>query len=328
MDSQTKDAWDTVAEFVADRPDFLLDPDIPTQGATNRVFYGRHNETPIVYKYFGFPPRWRNELYCLRHYAGTGVVPAVVASIPDKLIVMSRLPGHYVTRKAELTSMTADQIAALSRQVGRAIGKLADTPLPGPDATDCPPRDFQIILWNSDVRAAIESYLAICRAVRRVIPEYGGRFGERSLHFIASHIDAASAMRGMFFHEDIGNAMALDGEFVGFFDLEMCRIGTVAMQLGVALCLCGAGRLDWSELTGGVTRQTGIEISPDGQLAILAMHHLYHWIRACRWGWWDGSPGSDHHAAAARDASHHCGRMAEAVELIRPYAPVSDWFPP
>ena len=125
MDSHTKAAWDTVAEFVADRPDFRLDPDIPTQGATNRVLYGRHNETPIVYKYFGFPPRWRNELYCLRHYADTGVVPEVIASIPDKVIVMSRLPGHYLWREAELIAADSDRIAALSRHVGRAVGRAA-----------------------------------------------------------------------------------------------------------------------------------------------------------------------------------------------------------
>jgi len=104
--------------------------------------------------------------------------------------------------------------------------------------------------------------------------------------------------------------------FVGFYDLEMCRLGTEAMQLGVGLRLCAAGPLSWPQLLAGYGSQTGQRLEARDVSAALAMHHFYHWVRICRWGTWDGHPDAGGHRAAAADyVERHRGEMESGARI-------------
>src|SRR5262245_28144415 len=81
-----------VAQFVAANPDFSADAHQPDyRGGTNYVTFGRYGQQPIVFKYFVRKERWQNEQFCLQHFASTGYVPLLLASVPDQLLVMTRL---------------------------------------------------------------------------------------------------------------------------------------------------------------------------------------------------------------------------------------------
>ena len=301
-----------IAAFTSGHPECGVDTDQPAyRGGTNRVTFGRVGDRLIVFKYFVTPDRYANELACLRHIGPTGLVPEVLAT-SERLIVMSRLAG------TGLHTVSPPDAPALSEQIGRALGRLGRLALPEPAASSgySPARDFTAILWGRDVHAALRAYIDRSRNVLDVLPRDLVPFFGASLDLVESHADWVAAQRPILFHEDVHNLTVAGGRFVGFYDLEMCRLGTEAMQLGVALRLCAAGPLSWPRLLGGYERQTGRQLDPRDATAALAMHHFYHWIRICRWGLWDGSASAgDYRAAAITYAERHRGEMEFATRL-------------
>jgi hypothetical protein len=177
----------------------------------------------------------------------------------------------------------------------------------------------------------VAAYLERCRRIHRGVPAYGGRFLARSLDLLEAQLVGFDGQRRVLFHEDVANLRTEGPAFRGFYDLEMCRLGTEAMQLGVALGLCGPAGLGWPALLGGYAAQTaaGRRGGPPlpAPLAVLAMHHLYHWQRICRWGEWDGDPSARPlRRAAEAAAGAHRRAMRAAYRVVRASAPVAGWF--
>jgi hypothetical protein len=324
-----------VAAFVACRPGYTIDADQPAyRGGTNRVTFGARAGAPVVLKHFVQPWRWQNERFCLRHFAATGCVPLILDEAPPRLLVLTRLAG----RDLDLTGLGAAGVAGLSREVGRALGRLAGTPLPDPDPPpagegdyDARPQDFDSLPWDQDRPEVVAGYLEPCRRIQRGIPAYRAAFLARSLDLLEAQLAGLPGQRRVLFHEDIANLRTAGARFLGFYDLEMCRLGREAMQLGVALGLCGSAGLRWPVLLEGYAAQTapgrrGGPPLPEPP-AVLAMHHLYHWQRICRWGEWDGDPA----AVALRRASEagartHLRAMRAAYRVLRVSPPVAAWF--
>lgn len=128
----------------------------------------------------------------------------------------------------------------------------------------------------------------------------------------------------MLFHEDIGNMKVDRDSFRGFYDLEMCRLGTEAMQLGVALYLCGPGKLSWAALRAGYETAVGYHLDEDILISILAMNHFYYWIRVCRWGHWDGNPEQqERRNELEADVGYFLDRMKDACRTLRGTVPVA-----
>jgi hypothetical protein len=321
------DSESAVATFVASRPEYAVDATQPAyRGGTNRVTFGARAGVPVVLKFFVRDWRWRNERFCLRHYAPTGCVPRVLDEAP-RLLVLVRLPGSDL----DVAGLSPDGVAALSRGVGRALARLATTPLPADSAATgeaARPRGFDRLPWDQDRREVVEGYLARCRRIQRDVPAYGDPFLARSLDLLEARLDGFDHQRRVLFHEDVANLRTDGARFVGFYDLEMCRLGTEAMQLGVALGLCGrpAG-LAWPALVAGYGAAAGRPPGAEDQVTALAMHRLYHWIRVCRWGAWDGDPAAtDLRRASEADAGWHRRAMAEACRVVRDLPAVAAWF--
>lgn len=70
------------------------------------------------------------------------------------------------------------------------------------------------------------------------MPAYQTPFFTESLTFAEQQIRFIDQQPRILFHEDIPNLCIAQGRFQGFYDLEMGRVGTEALQLGVALDLC------------------------------------------------------------------------------------------
>lgn len=333
IDRVLEAAEGAVTAFVTDRPEYAIGADQPvSRGGTNRVTLGVRAGEPIVLKYFPPAWRWQNERFCLRHFATTGCVPRLLDEAPPHLLVIARLPG----RDLDVTDLVPARVAALSQAVGRALGRLVDTPLPAPGppapgapAWDARPRDFDALPWDQHRRDMLEGYLERCRPFQRDIPAYAGPLLARSLDLLEAQLEGFERQRHVLFHQDIANLRADRERFVGFYDLEMCRLGTEAMPLGAALGLCGPAGLEWPALLDGYEAQTapgrGAPL-PDA-LAVLAMHHLYHWQRICRWGAWEGDPNAVAlRRASEADAGVHRRAMDAACRALWHSAPVAAWF--
>jgi len=327
LEKQSNAALET---FVTKNPKFSVNPTQPAyRGGTNFITFGHYDLKPIVFKYFVRNYRWQNEYFCLRYFAKTGYVPRILAVVPEQLIVMTRLLGQGLGQE-DLSSQSVQQV---SYQIGQALAAFAQTPLPEVESGYSPVSDFKCMEWGTDLREVLKRYLMLCRAVQEVIPTYQTPFFTKSLTLVESQIDVISKQPRILFHEDIRNMIAHRGTFVGFYDLEMCRLGTEAMQLGVAVRLCKKQEwhsycLDWKRFIDGYQRVIERELAEEDFLSILAMSHFYHHIRVCRWAQWDGDPTQEHHMRASSDyADAHLEDMRAACEVLRDWVNLSRWFP-
>jgi len=307
-----------VRAFIANHPDYVLDDVQPAyRGGTNCCTFGRCGQMPVVFKSFTDPPRWRNERACLHHFSPTGLVPDILAEEPDHLIVMTRLDGTDIGGLGTSEIRTAAGLRSLSHAMGAALGTLASLPLPPPPSGYAVARDFSVIPWHHDVRAAIGHYTAIARRVQQSLPIYADAFFARSLARLEREADRVDRQPRCLFHEDISNARIAHATMVGFYDFEMCRLGTHAMQLGVAVGLCGPGKLDWPLLCAGFEQRTGRALTAVDLVSIVAMADLYAWIRICYWGWWDGEASNAHcMLVVAADAGYWRAHMEHAERTV------------
>jgi len=318
-----------IARFMETNPGYTVNAVQPEgRGGTNLITFGSCRGQPVAYKFFVTPGRWANEYFCLNHFARTGLVPKVLDSVENTLMVMTRLPGQDIWIELADGKLGSERVGDLSAQVGKAIGGLAMVPVPPVGTGYSPIRDFREIRWGTDLSETVGWYQAAGRRARESAEVYRVPFFSESLGFLERELPRLPEWRRVLFHEDIWNQRVEDGVFRGFYDFEMCRLGTEEMQLGVAVDLCGPGKLAWDRLTEGYEGTTGRTLSADDYLAVLAMEHFYHLIRICRWGGWDGGP--DNAAGmneSVAEAATYLSRMRDACRTLARRVDLARWFP-
>jgi hypothetical protein len=310
-------------------PGYAVDAVQPEyRGGTNMVTFGSLRDQPVVFKHYYDTGRWANELFCLNHFAHTGLVPRVLGSLHEELIVMARLPGEDIWAALADGKLGLDRVGDLSTGIGRAIAGLVLVPLPPAGAGYSPVRDFRVIKHSPDPADTVGWYLAAGRRARESAEVYRVPFFAESLALLELELPRIPNRRQVLFHEDISNQRVEDGIFRGFYDLEMCRLGTEEMQLGVAVDLCGPGKLAWDRLIAGYEETVQRTLSGDQYLAVLAMEHFYHLIRICRWGNWDGGPGNvSGMNESVAESDNHLSRMKEACRMLAHRVDLAEWFP-
>ena len=312
-----QEAEQVFAQFVEQYSQYSLDAAPINQGATNYLTRAFRKGRPAILKYFGNPARWKNELFCLRHFGPTGVVPEVYDTLSECLIAMACIPGDSPRIGLDKTRASADDVRQVSRQFGQAVGKLVSMPLPEDSAEYRAHLDWSIFSWNSDLRIAIATYVELGRRVQQYVPSYADPFFSESLYLLESQ-------RKVMYREDAGNFHVHQGQLAGLFDFEVCRPGTEVMQVNGMLGVGRGFNLDRDALIEGYVSETGNSTCLDDQLAIIAMDHLGKHIRICQYGGWDGSEASHQHSVHYIDT--FLDDMKKNVIRHKDYFDVERWF--
>jgi len=312
-----------IAEFIRTHPEYFVDPKQPDyRGGTNLITMGHRGEEAIVFKYLDNRDRYLNELFCLNHFAATGLVPRVLDILPEKLIVMQRLRSDG----SGLAQLDASTLQTVSNEIGDAVARLAQVPLVRPASGYWPVTDFTPIPWGKSPRESIQLYVKLCRRIQTTTDVYATPFFSESLNLIEAHLDHIAAQPVILWHEDFSNFMVCDGHLTGFFDLEMMRGGTEAMQLGVAMGACSK-HLSWPHMLCAYEARVGYNLNAKELLSVLAMQHFYHWIRVCRWGSWNGQPDQrEHYDAAIADCGYYEKVMLKGCQIAQECIVVTNWF--
>ena len=95
----------------------------------------------------------------------------------------------------------------------------------------------------------------------------------------------------------------LGSNFSGFFDLEMCRVGTEAMQIG-SLWTIFATLGIWDAFVQGYATISGRELDEQDLAAGRAFAHFLVWRYISRYGRWRGEPlEPEQHTKEIEDAA-------------------------
>ncbi|MEM7125570.1 MAG: hypothetical protein AAF702_04545 [Chloroflexota bacterium] len=325
----------TLTEFCNEHPAYSIDADQPEyRGGTNLITFGHRRteegqQQPIVFKYFIRTYRFSQEYFCLHHFADTGHVPKILAAVPDRLIVMTRYPASGI----EAEQLNLVERKAVSSEMGKAVADWVRWPLPNAENWPTPQTEFEQLQWRTDMGEIIGHVLSLCRQIQAVVPSYQTPFYSEALALTEQHVDFIDQQPRVLFHEDFANLSVHQGHFLGFYDLEMVRIGTEAMQLGCALELVNPQWIDsewlvWADFIQAFQETTRRTLDEADFLAILAMNHFYYHIRLCRWGKWNGNPAEiENMNFATSNAASYLTNIKRTCFSLREWVDLYKWFP-
>ena len=103
---------------------------------------------------------------------------------------------------------------------------------------------------------------------------------------------------------------------MGFFDLEMCRVGCAAAQLGSALFMGGRENDTWDLFLEGWEDAVGGPLSLAQRRAAAAFSHFLNWRWISRYLSYDGTPGTGFHWADPAEPMWHRKEIVAANEML------------
>lgn len=301
-----------VDEFVARHPEYTRDGvEQPQQGATNRVIFARCGDETVVFKVFCESERKERESFAYRHWRGTGLVPELIWDEHPRMIVMQHVPGVPLTASREVDGEA--MWGETCRASGSATGALTRVPLSTADRTDFESRFY-------DGLGPLEAYLGriaeLAQGVHSRDPDFRGEFWRDSLEFMQAQLPAIFSQARCLYHQDVGNHHVRHGRFMGFYDLEMCRVGCAAMQLGSSLGLLGVAGEAWEPFCTGWESATGGPLLLGDLEAAVAAHHLLCWREITRYLSYDGTPGTGFAWAAPADPQRYQDSIETAESMV------------
>ena len=305
----TREALEEVDAFIARNPGYRRDGvEQPGQGATNRVVFARRGEELVVFKVFCEEERKERECYANRHWSCTGLVPELIWDASPRMIVMSHIAGRSLGAEREI-----DEASWLTSyyEVGKAIATLASVPLAEGEA-----RSFESSFYGElgPLDVYLGRVLELGRSIHSRDPDFGGAFWHRSLEFIELQLGAILSQPRILYGQDVGNLHVQGGQFMGFFDLEMCRVGCAAMQLAAAPS--GGEPEPWGRFRSGWEEVTGKPLEPSGLEAVAAARQLLGWREICRYMSYDGTPGTGYSWADPADPRQYQTAFETTNEVL------------
>jgi hypothetical protein len=298
-----------VDAFIAEHPDYTRQGvRQPGQGATNRVFFARRGRDLVVFKVFCEVERKERECFGLRHWRDTGLVPDLIWDADPTMIVMSHVPGVYlrVARKLEGEAVWRESC----RETGRAAGLLTRVPLTSTDQAAFESRFYAGI-------ETLENYLGrilvLGRSVHARDLDFRDAFWRESLDFTDSRLGGILSQTPVLYHQDASNLNVWRGRFMGFYDLEMCRVGCAAMQLASSFGMLDGERAAWEPFRQGWETATDEPIVHQDLSAAAAGYHLLCWREISRYLSYNGTPRSGFGWASPADPVS-CRESIESME--------------
>lgn len=263
-----------VRAFMEERDGWQFSAQPPfVQGNSHRVVRACWNDAPVVFKFYSNPSSKESELAALRHYASSGLVPEIIDTEPDYLLVMTETPG---TTLRDLLQGDSEQNSPKwperMRQIGKAIARFAQMPLD-------PAMPAQVELW-------IASSLEASWRVYEAEPSYHTALFRQSLEMQEAFLPTVMEPPFFLYNADLnpGNILIDDGNLSGFVDVEACRPGTLALQCGGVLFSLAAYDYNqdiapglWSAFLEGYEGLMGPTWSSELSQASLAMAYFKYW---------------------------------------------------
>ena len=164
--------------------------------------------------------------------------------------------------------------------------------------------------WLAGDRDHRDGFAATAESYMSLLQDH---FWKENLDFIESQLEAIFSQPRVLYHQDIGNLHVKQGRFIGFFDLEMCRVGCASMQLASASGMLHGDQGGWQLFREGWQAATGSQLSLDDRKAAAAANHALHWREITRYLSYDGTPGTGFHWASPADPA----RYREGIETVQ-----------
>jgi hypothetical protein len=287
-------ALPAVEQFIVHHPEFSVSADQSgSEGNTNYVIFGQRNKEPVIFKYFCEDERKEREVYALHHFASTGIVPSLLTDVSNRLIVQSRIPGGWLPNPDNPAYATVDPQRA-GHTLGTAAAKLTCVPLSTQGA-----RDFEGCYYDGLV---LENYfrniLDASWLIHKNVAAYDTRRFADSLATIEANLPYLLGQKRILYHQDAMNMHFQESRFTGFFDLEMCRVGTEAMQVG-SLWYFFAIHDNWNAFAQGFSAVTHRTLDEEDFAAAQAFAHFLVWRYISRYGRWRADAADSSNLAKA-----------------------------
>ena len=286
-----------VDAFIADRPEYTRqDVEQPAQGSTNCGVYARRGENLVVFKVFCEEARKARESFAFRHWGKTGLIPELIWDADPEMLVMSYVPGTYLHQARRLDGEATWPQAC--RATGRAIATLTRVPMGSACRADFERRFYGEL-------GALEAYLGrildLGRSINALDPDFRDSFWRENLDFIEARLAGIFSQPRVLYHQDVGNLHVQHGRFMGFFDLEMCRVGCTAMQMASSLGMFVEEPGAWELFCEGWTSETGTSLGPEERAAVVAASYLLGWREISRYLSYDATSGTGYSWASSAD---------------------------
>ncbi|MCC6458569.1 MAG: phosphotransferase [Caldilineaceae bacterium] len=278
-----RQAYPVVEQFVQLHPEYSIDANQSgSQSVTNYVIFGHRGHEPIIFKYFCEDERKAREIYGLRHFAQTGLVPELLADDGKRLIVQSHIPGGWISSPGD-PDFDAVETQRAGHTLGQATATLLNVPLTPQAARDFESRFYDGLLLERYFRDILDASWQI----HQKVDVYRDPLFARSLESIEANLPYILRQKRLLYHQDAMNMHFYKGAFMGFFDLEMCRVGTEAMQIG-SLWNFFALHGEWSAFAQGFAVASGRQLDEHDLAAGRAFAHFLVWRYASHSGRWQG----------------------------------------
>ena len=90
----------------------------------------------------------------------------------------------------------------LGHELGAAVGKLVNLPLPEDGIGYSIVRDYELLPWNTDLSRAVKFYVDLCRQDQRSKGSGVDPFYNESLSLVASQLGSIARQSRIIYHED------------------------------------------------------------------------------------------------------------------------------
>lgn len=307
-------AYAAVKQFVAGHRGYNIDADQSGSfSTTNYVIFGARGNDQVVYKVFCEDERKAREIYALNHFRGTGIVPYLLDEDGQRLIVESRIPGGWLPMPNTPAYVTTDPQRA-GYTLGRAVAALVAVPLSSKAAHDFESNFYDGLTLDEYLRSILDA----ARLIYQNITAYHTPLFADSIASIQAHLPDMLAHRRLLYHQDALNMHFVGSDFAGFFDLEMCRVGTRAMQIG-SLWNFFATHDNWQAFNKGYATISGQNLNHSDFAAAKAFADFLVWRYISRYGRFRAEPDDDSGRAQAEADALDYARSIEMNNSLSPH---------
>ena len=196
------------------------------------------------------------------------------------------------------------------RETGRVIASLTSVPL---DAADRVTFESRFYDGLGTLEAYLERILELGRSIHARDPDSRDGFWRESLDFVDARLDGILSQSRLLYHQDAGKLHVQQGRFMGFFDLEMCRVGCAAIQLASSPGVFDGDKAQWEPFRQGWEAATNRPLDPDDLRVAAAAHQLLCWREISRYLSYDGTPRTGFLWACPADPL----RYRNAIESVK-----------